>query len=55
MAKNQKSRGTNRAQRRADARQPKKQGSDKPTWIRILILVMLSVLFIGFFLSPLLR
>lgn len=47
--------GANRQQRRSQERNPYPAKSAKPTWLRVLILVVLAVLIIGFFLLPLLR
>lgn len=47
--------GRNRAEKRLNTRKPQGQSSGKPMWIRIGILAILAVMFLGFFLLPLLR
>ena len=47
--------GSNRQQKRAESRAPQRTTSHKPLWLRILIIVMLVVMVLGFFLFPLLR
>ena len=52
--RNQKTNGANRQQRRAEERAPQKKSSGKPMWLRILIIVIMAVMVLGFFLVPLL-
>lgn len=47
--------GSNRQQKRAEARAPQRTTAHKPLWLRIMILVILAVMFLGFFLFPLMR
>ena len=47
--------GANRQQKRNEARAPQRATSHKPVWLRILILIILGVMFLGFFLLPLVR
>ena len=47
--------GVNRQQKRAESRAPQRTTSHKPLWLRIMILVILGVMFLGFFLFPLMR
>jgi hypothetical protein len=47
--------GSNRQQKREEARAPQRVTSHKPLWLRIMILVILAVMFLGFFLFPLMR
>lgn len=47
--------GSNRQQKRAESRAPQRTTSHKPLWLRIMILVILGVMFLGFFLFPLMR
>ena len=47
--------GGNRQQRRDNSYTPYKKSAGKPMWLRVLIIVMLGVMLIGFFLVPLLR
>ena len=54
MAKPKNPGGRNRAEKRAAQHQPKKQ-TEKPMALRIIVLVLLGIMFLGFFLMPLLR
>ena len=55
MAKSRQNNGRNRAERRAGFQQEQKPRSDKPLGLRIAVLVLLGIMFIGFFLMPLLK
>ncbi|MCQ2408646.1 MAG: hypothetical protein MJ065_09020 [Oscillospiraceae bacterium] len=46
--------GANRQQRRAEERAPQRKSSGKPMWLRVLIIVIMAVMVLGFFLVPLL-
>ncbi len=47
--------GANRAQQRASAKQRKKSDSKKPMFMRVLVLAMVAVMFLGYFLMIFLR
>lgn len=47
--------GRNRAEKRLNTRHPQSSSSGKPMWIRVVIVVILAVMFLGFFLLPLIR
>lgn len=47
--------GSNRQQKREQAKRPPRQTAAKPLWLRIAIIAMLLVMLLGFFLLPLLR
>ena len=51
---NKKTNGANRQQRRAEERAPQRKTSGKPMWLRVLIIVIMAVMVLGFFLVPLL-
>lgn len=42
--------GANRAQQRANARQKKSSESQKPMFMRVLVLGLVAVMFLGYFL-----
>ncbi|MBP0966410.1 MAG: hypothetical protein J5722_02140 [Oscillospiraceae bacterium] len=47
--------GRNRQERREQARRPQQHRSDKPLWLRIVIVAVIAAMILGFFLVPLLR
>ncbi len=47
--------GSNRQQRRAQERNPYPRKSEKPTWLRVLIIAVLAIMILGFFILPLLH
>ncbi len=47
--------GRNREEKRLNTRNPRSQSAGKPMWLRIVILAILAVMFLGFFLLPLIR
>lgn len=51
----QPNRGANRQQKRAEAKRPQRQTSDKPLWLRIAIVAVMAVILLGFFIMPLIR
>ncbi len=53
--KEQPNNGRNREEKRAQAQRTPQKHSSRPTWLRVLILVMLAVMVLGFVLLPLLR
>ena len=47
MAKAKKNNGMNRAQTRANARKPQQTKSSKPMWLRIAVVAVIAVMFLG--------
>ena len=47
MAKAKKNNGMNRAQKRANARKPQQTKSSKPMWLRIAVIAVIAVMFLG--------
>ncbi len=47
--------GRNRQERREQARRPQQHKSNKPLWLRIVIVAVIAAMILGFFLVPLLR
>lgn len=47
--------GANRQQKRAEAKRPPRHTLSKPMWLRVLIIVIMAVMLIGFFILPLIR
>ena len=47
--------GRNRAEKRAAAHNPYPKKSQKPLWLRIVIIAALVVMVLGFFIAPLIR
>ena len=47
--------GGNRKQRREQARRPQQHKSNKPLWLRIVIIAIIAAMILGFFFVPLLR
>ena len=45
----------NRQQRREQARKPQHHKTNKPLWLRIVIIAIIAAMILGFFLVPLLR
>ena len=58
MSKQQKTlpnNGRNRQERRAQARRPQQHKSNKPLWLRVVIVAIIGAMLLGFILVPALR
>lgn len=47
--------GRNRQERRAQARRPQQHKSNKPLWLRVVIVAIIGAMLLGFILVPALR
>ena len=55
MASETPNNGRNRAEKRAAAHNPQPKKSNKPVWLRIMIVAIMVVMLLGFCIVPLMR